>query len=61
MSKELKVGDVIYYCICDIFTVDTIKEIVEVDGEVLITPETHPEYTLTEDLLLDETLLWMEM
>lgn len=53
--KELKVGDVIYYIMCDEFTVDTIKEIVEVDGEVLITPETYPEYTLTKDLLLDET------
>lgn len=53
--KELKVGDVIYYIMCDEFTVDTIKEIVEVDGELLITPKTYPEYTLTEDNLLDET------
>lgn len=55
MSKELKVGDVIYYIMCDEFTVDTIKEIVEVDGEVLITPETYPDYTFAEDILLDET------
>ena len=56
MNKELKVGDVIYYYIGNnIFTVDTIKEIVEVDDEILISPETYPEYTLTEDLLLDET------
>ena len=51
----MKTGDKIYFLVNDEFEVDRIKEIVEVDGNILITPKYFDWLTLTENDLLDET------
>ena len=51
----MKTGDKIYFLVNDEFEVDRIKEIIEVDGNILITPKYFDWLTLTENDLLDET------
>ena len=51
----MKTGDKIYFLVNDKFKADRIKEIIEIDGNILITPEYFDWLTLTENDLLDET------
>ena len=50
-------GDKIYFCDSDgNIQYDYIKEIVEIDGQILITPEFLDYITLTGDELLDDSV-----
>jgi len=49
-----KVGDLIFFEINGSFYIDRIKELVEIDGKILITPSDWDCLTLMEEDLLDE-------
>lgn len=51
----MKVGDKIYFVYNGEFIIDRIQEVVDVEGEFLITPSYYDWLTLTEEDLLDES------
>lgn len=53
--KTIKEGDNIFFEIDGCFEKDVAKEVVEVDGHILITPEYYDWLVLTEKDLLDDT------
>jgi hypothetical protein len=52
MNKE--VGDLIFFEINGTFYIDRIKELVEIDGKILVTPSDCDWLALREEDLLDE-------
>lgn len=55
MDKKLKVGDKIFFIYDGKFQVDSVKEVILVDGKQLITPKYWDWIAISEEELLDET------